>query len=65
MKTFGVILVKGDSIRTLHLCDSKEKAISMRDRYRQGIAPKDGGVHVILGDFDEKGSLLGRSFRVY
>ena len=65
METFAVIQVKGDEIRTLQICGSKEEAIAVRQRFRQRIPPGEGGVYVISSDFDAGGRLRRRSFLLY
>ena len=61
MIKFGVVQIKGDEIRTLCTCGSREEALAAKQGFRE--AP--GGIYVISGDFDENDRLTKRSFRLY
>ena len=61
MIKFGVVQIKGDEIRTLCTCGSREEALTAKQSFRE--AP--GRIYVISGDFDENDRLTNRSFRLY
>ena len=65
MQQFGVILIKGDTIRTLQAFGSKEQALVAEVRFRKERSPMEGGIHVVYGDFDETGNLAERRFLLY
>lgn len=61
MEKFGVVQIKGDEIRTLCTCGSREEALSAKRAFRE----LSGCVCVISGEFDENDRLTKRSFRLY
>ena len=61
MLKFGVVQIKGDEIRTLCTCGSREEALAAKQSFRE----VPGRVCVISGDFDENDRLTKGSFRLY
>lgn len=61
MEKFGVIQIRGDEIRTLCTCGSREEALAAKQTFRE--AP--GRIYVISGEFDENDRLTKRSFLLY
>ena len=65
MQQTGIILVKGDTIRTLQTYGSKEGALAAEARFREERSHTEGVICVVYGDFDETGNLVKRSFHIY
>ena len=61
MIKFGVVQIKGDEVRTLCTCSSREEALAAKQSFRE--AP--GRIYVISGDFDENDRLVKNAFRLY
>lgn len=61
MQKIGVIQIKGDEIRILCTCGSREEALAAKQTFRE----MPGRICEISGDFDENDRLTKRSFRLY
>lgn len=61
MIKFGVVQIKGDEIRTLCTCGSREEALAAK----QELLKESGRIYVISGDFDEDDRLVKNAFRLY
>lgn len=58
MTRYAVIETKGDSTRTLALCETKESALDAKDCYRKARRGEDVQIDAVCGKFDEAGKLL-------
>lgn len=62
MTRYAVIETKGDSTRTLALCETKESALDAKDCYRKARRGKDVQIDAVCGKFDEAGKLLEHQY---
>ena len=64
MMKYGVIMVKGDDIKVLETCATREGVIVAKQIQREKHRGEDAHVAAVEGVFDDNGNLTDRNFKI-